>query len=1648
MIHFNTSQRLGLDLDRHIALDAGAGTGKTTVMAERYVQHLLASDQRATLVTPAGPRTPLTGHGALRTPKRQRTQLSEWPGLLPSEVVAITFTRKSAAELKARIRHRVSQLRATPLQHGDDDGIFDPRLRGEDQGDVEMLLSSLDEAPISTIDAFLNQLVQPYIDLVALYPSNQQVSEERAPLMVNDTLHAVWRIRSTDDAREAGVLNHHDAFIEARNRLIARLGGQDQAEVVLNGLLSRSLFVEQSHRSMIHQAQQMGLSWSGRGPVPVAVLLNTIAAPVADILPDFVVEVAQRLRAWSDEFIPSANYCLHPAEAETHLTRFNHLRRQITQPLPTDAGEQLAWMWKIFMGLATYSGLAKPSCTFFPSNNLPSTDDWPGGVLAKSNVRGMNGGDRDNLYQRAHAHLPDLKRLLNSANGRLIRLLAGAAFWLNPGDGFDGMPPDCPLRVDPLEEPLPLLPSERDMYVTASLQTEVLADLMVIHTACNQILARRKSLDGMHDFDDMQRFAADLLLARCPDVCRHRYPPDVIDALDSLGDEPWSDMHISRAMTMLNDRPVLLEDLQRRFAILSDLRRQYRAFIIDEYQDTNPSHYRLLARLWGRRSHRPDDPERPFGPWDPTVCIVGDMKQSIYRFRQAEVSVMRRAVAAIRAFNAFEVNDQRLDHLRQSGCGRDPRPVGGGGETGSFSNEHDGEGSAPHTHVRFDEEDVANLPPITGERLQRRREGHIDLTSNHRTRHNLMETMNDVFDEVFHPRYHELPGDWHAEPQRLRPARATEEPGVLEWLLPVPGPRVPAPLDLDQAVSAFNDPAATSVQLEHELLADRLHALLHGSPTRLWDSSSATWAAVTESGPPIRPEDVMILINSRNHLPDLVERLRARNIPVMADRQGLLLNQPVVQPLMAVLALMARPSMRKAGFVLGRSPVVGMTERQIHEAFLDLPTGDPVLPQLIRHAPNEAVAALLADLLQLIQWGAVYDVFDAVLDRSDLLVAYPDDAQRQFAEAWLALVHGIGKETGHDISMMHRRMVETRSLDGKGPQAITKADASSVQIMTIHGSKGLQAPVVVVSGLFTAGMADASKSVQDNVLVTPQVVAGRIQPWQTRDRPHDGLWDFASQMNKAQDKAELRRKFYVALTRVKDRLIITGSPGNRSTFDEVNGPLSVRIAPDPRTMGRMLIEGFRRAAWCAGDAQSPWLKEGEADAAQLPAFEPLKTETHLNPALLLNASPLGESGVQGLRVYHHPRCFDGVQPLSVQQRARALETHLAAGPRAPVQSPVRLLVEENIKGAAHHLDATHQCQRKYWLEHIKGWPTEPFRFPRRGEEPPALEPWPKATDFGLMMHRVLEIGLRNPLKFHDDTPVLDPSWAHPSEDDLSSSSTVARVMEEFGHGEEQAEGSREAAWRDRLLHLGGLIDRGLLGRWVQGETLNGWSVEAVRTELPFFHREQLLMEGEAMQTLLPADVRHAATIRGINMDFSGRADLVLAMVSESGEGALQVVDLKTRGCLLKFNEQNPGAGHALQKNLPETTSTDPIGEEETELLHEHRLQLTLYSMALEAMENKKPVDQRRRVLPPALLLGANGRIVQLTEEQFGAAKRDLLDHLQWRSAVHLNPLLPEPPRLAAGSELCRTCPFYRGDLRRCGPEGEPLGFRTLMDGSP
>ncbi|MCH1461314.1 MAG: PD-(D/E)XK nuclease family protein, partial [Candidatus Poseidonia sp.] len=405
-------------------------------------------------------------------------------------------------------------------------------------------------------------------------------------------------------------------------------------------------------------------------------------------------------------------------------------------------------------------------------------------------------------------------------------------------------------------------------------------------------------------------------------------------------------------------------------------------------------------------------------------------------------------------------------------------------------------------------------------------------------------------------------------------------------------------------------------------------------------------------------------------------------------------------------------------------------------------------------------------------------------------------------------------------------------------------------------------------------------------------------------------------------------------------------------------------------------------------------------------------------------------------------CFGMQEIVSPQQRARHLQERLGELVEVEASLPQTIVHDRAIKGAAHHLDATHACPRKYWLEHVKGWVSEPFRFPNTKAAEVKTPSWPKATEFGLMMHRVVEIGLRNPLNLIAHHAPLDREWHHESEDEvLASSTTIARVMNEFGYGETQNEGTPEAKWRDRLMHIADLIDKGVLGQWVKGEHLHHYSVEAVRTELPFFHRHEIDTSSMPVSVFSPQGHTEQALVRQVNMDFSGRADLVLALADEEGRGALQVVDLKTQGCLQPFNEEDPTRGHGLQGTPPTTTSLEPIGPYERAILDEHRLQLTLYSMALEAIEQRKPEEHRRMILPPAILIGANGRMVQLTTEEFETSRTQLLEHLFWRSTLHLRPETEEPPRLSAGSAICEQCPFYRGDVRRCGPEGEPLGLQ-------
>ena len=67
------SQEEALNIDKHVCVTAGAGSGKTTVLVERYLKILRERDVK------------------------------------PREIVAITFTEKAAAEMKERIIEEMSK---------------------------------------------------------------------------------------------------------------------------------------------------------------------------------------------------------------------------------------------------------------------------------------------------------------------------------------------------------------------------------------------------------------------------------------------------------------------------------------------------------------------------------------------------------------------------------------------------------------------------------------------------------------------------------------------------------------------------------------------------------------------------------------------------------------------------------------------------------------------------------------------------------------------------------------------------------------------------------------------------------------------------------------------------------------------------------------------------------------------------------------------------------------------------------------------------------------------------------------------------------------------------------------------------------------------------------------------------------------------------------------------------------------------------------------------------------------------------------------------------------------------------------------------------------------------------------------------------
>ena len=128
LAHLTPEQRQALTLDAHVFVEASAGSGKTAVLVARYL-HILASR----------------------------------PDCDPTHILAVTYTRKAAAEMRHRIRQALENTLSDRL---------------EDQIRIQHCLAQLPFATITTIHAFCKDMISEHSHAAGISPQIQVPSDE------------------------------------------------------------------------------------------------------------------------------------------------------------------------------------------------------------------------------------------------------------------------------------------------------------------------------------------------------------------------------------------------------------------------------------------------------------------------------------------------------------------------------------------------------------------------------------------------------------------------------------------------------------------------------------------------------------------------------------------------------------------------------------------------------------------------------------------------------------------------------------------------------------------------------------------------------------------------------------------------------------------------------------------------------------------------------------------------------------------------------------------------------------------------------------------------------------------------------------------------------------------------------------------------------------------------------------------------------------------------------------------------------------------------------------------------------------------------------------------------------------------------------
>lgn len=473
---------------------------------------------------------------------------------------------------------------------------------------------------------------------------------------------------------------------------------------------------------------------------------------------------------------------------------------------------------------------------------------------------------------------------------------------------------------------------------------------------------------------------------------------------------------------------------------------RYREIMVDEYQDTNEVQNRIFDAISCKGEN---------------LFTVGDIKQSIYRFRLADPRIF-------------------LQHYN-------------------------------------------TWPPLAA--ADEHESAKLLLSRNFRSRREVLEATNFVFRNVLSREMGELD---YGEDEMLRPGASYAESSVCgaEFHL----------LDLPTQTGEHRVRAS---EAEAAFVADYIRNML-SSEFPVQDDK-------TRELRPVREEDIVILMRSPStRLLDYRRALESRGIRCAADAGEDFFASMEIAVLFSFLQVIDNPRQDVPLIAVLRSPLFGFVPDELAALRSQQRTGDfydalllsedghskaflAVLRSLRDSAAHLSVRELLSEIYRKCNVLGIFGAMHRGAERKENLLAFLELSE-DFARA--------GRQGLFDFV----RTLREQLASGEAAAMQTTHASSGVRIMSIHKSKGLEFPVVILSDL---ARRFSNMDFQSSVLVHPQLGLGPVCVDAQRHIQYPTIARQALERTlRREAKAEELRVLYVAMTRAKEKLIMVHTQAN------------------------------------------------------------------------------------------------------------------------------------------------------------------------------------------------------------------------------------------------------------------------------------------------------------------------------------------------------------------------------------------------------------------------------------------------------------------------------------------------------------------------